>query len=134
VESPGAHSHDFNVHEYLHSVVNALVDKHYRSYQRKLDAYFRAGKDTTIAKNYGIPAAYASECLVRALDHRIAILMTDSPEAVKQREAQVKKKTQDGLLLTEPFYKLLGDFEKSKLDFEEFLPKLLEKIPEYRDE
>jgi len=133
VESPGAHSYDFNVHEYLHSIINVLVDKNYRSYQSKLDVYFKAGKDTTIAKSYGNPAGYASECLVRALDHRIAILMTDNPETVKRREALVKKKTQDGLLLTEPFYELLVDFEQSKLDFKEFLPKLMEKLPEYRD-
>jgi hypothetical protein len=133
VESPGAHSYDFNVHEYLHSIINTLVDKNYKPYQSKLDKYFKAGKNTTIAKSYGSPAVYASECLVRALDHRIAILMTDNPETVKHREALVKRKTQDGLLLTEPFYELLVDFEQSKLDFKEFLPKLMEKLSEYRD-
>jgi hypothetical protein len=132
VESPGAYSHDFNVHEYLHSVINALVEKHYASYQSKLDIYFKAGKDTPIAKTYCSPAGYTSECLVRALDHRIAILMTDNPQTVKHREAIVKKRTQDGLLLTEPFYKLLVDFEQSRFSFEEFLPRMLEKLPEYQ--
>jgi len=133
VESPGAYSYDLNVHEYLHSVINALVDKNYKSYQSKLDIYFEAGRDTPIAKTYGSPAGYASECLVRALDHRIAILMTDNPEMVKRREAIVKRRTQEGLLLTEPFYKLLVDFEQSGLNFNEFLPKMLEKLPEYQD-
>jgi len=133
VESPGAYSYDFNVYEYLHSIINALVDENYKSYRPKLDAYFKAGKDTTIAKTYGSPEGYVSECLVRALDHRIAVLMTDNPKTVKRMEALVKRRTQDGLLLTEPFYKLLVDFEQSKLDFEKFLPELLEKLPEHRD-
>jgi hypothetical protein len=134
VESPGAHSHDFNVHEYLHSVINPLVDKNYKSYQSKLDVYFKAGKDTPIAKTYGRPAGYASECLVRALDHRIAILMTDKPETARRRETLIKRISQDGLLLTEPFYKLLVNFEQSELDFRQYLPKLLEKIPQYHDQ
>ena len=134
VENPSAYSYDFNVHEYLHSIINALVDENYKSYRPKLDAYFEAGKDTTIAKSYGSPAGYVSECLVRAIDHRIAVMMTDNPKMVKRRQALVKRRTKDGLLLTEPFYKLLVDFEQSKLDFEKFLPELLEKLPEYRDE
>jgi hypothetical protein len=95
--------------------------------------YFKASKDKTIAKSYGSPAAYVSEFLIRALDRRIAILMIDNPETVKRREAIVKRKTQDGLLLTEPFYKLLIDFEHSKLNFKEFLPNILEQLPEYSD-
>jgi len=131
VESPGSHSHDFNVHEYLHSIINTLVDRNYDSYRAKLDAYFMAGKDTPIAKSYGTPAGYTSECLVRALDHRIGILMTENPELVQRREATVKRRTQDGLFLTEPFYKLLVDFEQSKLDFEEYFPKMLKNLSEY---
>jgi len=133
VESPGSHSHDFNVHEYLHSVVNALVNRNYKAYQSKLDVYFRAGKNTPIAKNYGSPAGYAAECLVRALDHRIAILITDNPETADRRESIVKRRTQDGLLLTEPFYRLLADFEQSDTNFEEFLPEMLDRLAEYRD-
>jgi len=133
VESPGSHSDGFNTHEYLHSVINALMDKHYASQRKKLNAYFIAGKDMPIAKDYGQPKAYASECLIRALDRRMSLLMYDTPEAAKHIESMIKRVTHEGLLLTEPFYRLLDEFEKSDLTFEEYLPEMLKALPEYHD-
>jgi hypothetical protein len=92
-----------------------------------------AGKDTRIAESYGHPVGYASECLVRALDHRIHVVMEDNPKETKRRENIVNSKTQAGLLLTEPFYRLLADYEQSELNFEEFVSEMLQRLPEYHD-
>lgn len=141
VESPGAYSNGFNIHEYLHSFINTLMEKHYASQRKKLNAYFVAGKDMPMAKHYGQRKAYASECLVRALDHRMRLLMENNPEAVKQKENTTKRInrenvikwiTDEGLLLTEPFYRLLVEFEQSAMTFEEYLPEMLKKLPEYQ--
>jgi len=45
VEGPREYSNGFNIHEYLHSFINALMNKHYASQRKKLNAYFVAGKD-----------------------------------------------------------------------------------------
>ncbi len=117
------------------------MNKHYASQRKKLNAYFVAGKDMPMAKHYGQRKAYASECLVRALDHRMRLLMEENPETVKQRENTTKRLnrenvikwiTDEGLLLTEPFYRLLVEFEQSNMTFEEYLPEMLKKLPEYQ--
>jgi hypothetical protein len=142
VEGPREYSNGFNIHEYLHSFISALMNKNYASQQKKLNAYFVAGKDMPMAKNYGQRKAYASECLIRALDHRTCLLMEDNPEAVKQRENTTKRLnrenvvkwiTDEGLLLTEPFYRLLIKFEETDMNFEEYLPEMLDLLPEYHD-
>jgi hypothetical protein len=142
VEGPREYSNGFNIHEYLHSFISALMNKNYASQQKKLNAYFVAGKDMPMAKNYGQRKAYASECLIRALDHRMCLLMEDNPEAVKQRENTTKRLnrenvvkwiTHEGLLLTEPFYRLLIKFEETDMNFEEYLPEMLDLLPEYHD-
>lgn len=142
VESPGACGNDFNIHEYLHSVINELIEKNYASHRKKLNAYFRAGKDMPFAQCYGQPQNYASECLVRALDHRMRLLMEANPEFVKQRENTTKRInrentikwiTDEGLLITEPFYRLLVTFEETDINFEEYLPEMLNLLPEYHD-
>jgi hypothetical protein len=142
VESPAALSNGFNIHEYLHSVIDTLVDKNYAAQRKKLNAYFAAGKDMPMAKHYGRRKAYASECLVRALDHRMRLLMEDNPEAVPRgghaterlnRENVIKWISDEGLLITEPFYRLLLRFEDTDMDFEEYLPEMLDLLPEYHD-
>lgn len=94
------------------------------------------------AKHYSQRKAYVSECLIRALDHRIRLIMENDPEAVKQRENTTKQLNREnvvkwiadeGLLLTEPFYRLLVEFEQSDISFEEYLPEMLKKLPEYQD-
>ena len=131
VESPGSNSHGFNIHEYLHSIVNELVEKNYRSHQKKLNAYFRAGKNMPMAKTYGAPVGYASESLIRAIDRRIMVLMADDPKKTKLHESIIKNVTRGGLLLAEPFYNLLIEYEQSEMNFEEYLPEMLEKLVDY---
>jgi len=142
VESPAALSSGLNIHEYLHSVIDTLVDKNYAAQRKKLGAYFTAGKDMPMAKCYRRRKAYVSECLVRALDHRMRLLMEDNPEAVTprgnatkrlNRENVIKWITDEGLLITEPFYRLLLRFEDTDMDFEEYLPEILDLLPEYHD-
>jgi hypothetical protein len=141
VENPGEYSNAFNIHEYLHSFINALMDKHYASQRKKLNAYFVAGKDMPMAKYYGQRKAYASECLVRALDHRMRLLMENNPQALKNRDNSTKRInrenvikwiTEEGLLLTGPFYRLLVEFEQTDMTFDKYLPEMLKKLPEYQ--
>ncbi|MHC4396822.1 MAG: hypothetical protein ACYS1A_14325 [Planctomycetota bacterium] len=131
VESPGAGSYGLNVHEYLHSIINLLVESNYDRYDEKLNRYFQAGKDQPLAKNYGNPVTYAYECLVRAISSRIRLLMEDNPATTTRIENRVSYLTNQGLILVQPFYELLVEYEQSELNFEEFLPNMLEKLPEY---
>ena len=133
VESPGAYSVGFNVHEYLHSIVNPLMNAKYSKQQKKLDKYYKAGKDMPMAKSYQHRIGYASECLVRALDHKIGVLMTDNPASINNHNRRVTSLTIEGLLLVKPFYDLLVEFEESEMNFEQFLPVMLERLPDYED-
>lgn len=131
IESPGSHSYDLNTHEYLHSFVNRMVRANYGKQAGKLDEYYRAGKDQPMAETYRERVGFASECLVRALDHRVrANLAADAAEK-KRLEDLLARWTADGLTLAQPFYVLLNEYEKSDLDLAAFLPILLERLPRY---
>ena len=133
VESPGANGFGLNVHEYLHSVVNPMLNRKYSEQQKKLDKYYKAGKDMPLAKSYQHRVGYAAECLVRALDHRIGVLMTDETASINNHNRRVTNLTIDGLFLVKPFYDLLIEFEENEMNFEQFLPIMLEKLPDYDD-
>ena len=130
VESPGAGTHSLNVHEYLHSIVNPMVEARYKEHAEKLNKYFEAGKDLPFAKSYGHPVTYTYECLVRALTTRLYVLM-ENDFTPNRGEAKVKYLTQEGLILVEPFYLLLDEYEQSDKNFEQFLPVMLDMLEEY---
>ncbi|MCU0917392.1 MAG: hypothetical protein MUC88_22930 [Planctomycetes bacterium] len=130
VESPGSHSYDLNIHEYLHSIVNRLVQAHFQAQEVKLLAYYRAGKNGPLCKPYQHPVGFAWECLVRALDHRLTMLQTDDPAEKKRIEGQVDWETDQGLVLARPFYQMLAEFEQGNQPFDQFLPMLFERLPE----
>jgi hypothetical protein len=129
VESPGSGSYDLNVHEYLHSMVNPMVIIKVGLCRAKLKAYYQAGKD--MSGSYQRFSTYVCECMVRAVDYRInaKIGKQSNPEAYSQQ--RVEQLTRDGLLLVQPFYDLLIEYEASEMNFEEFLPILLKRLPEY---
>jgi hypothetical protein len=129
VESPGSNTKGFNIHEYLHTFVNDIVKEHYHRYARKLRAYYPAGKDEKLSDAY--PEAFTIECLVRALDRRMRILLTDDPATKRKQENIARDISRQGLTLTYPFFQCLSDFEKSNLPFDEFLPQMLEILPEF---
>jgi hypothetical protein len=131
VESPGAGSHSMNVHEYLHSIVNSMVAALYNAHAGKLNKYFKAGKDQPLAESYGHPVTYTYECLVRALDIRLRALFEDDPSVTARCEGRIKYLTKHGLTLVQPFYVLLSEYEQSNKNFEQFLPTMLELLPEY---
>ena len=131
VESPGAGSHSMNVHEYLHSIVNSMVKARYNRHSEKLKKYFKAGKDLPFAKSYGHPVTYTSECLVRALDMRIRILLENNPSITDRCEGRIEYLTKNGLTLVKPFYHLLDEYEQSDKDFEQFLPEMLDMLEDY---
>jgi hypothetical protein len=132
VENPGSHSYGLNIHEYLHGVVGPLVDVHYSRQDTKLRKYYEAGKDGLWLKGYEHPRIFTEECLVRALDQRIRLKMKNgvSGEEVEEPE-MVAIETNKGLNLVRPFYLLLSKFEQSGESFENFLPVMLETLPEY---
>jgi hypothetical protein len=132
VESPGSHDYDLNVHEYLHTIVNPLVKAHYDQHQSKLAKYLAAGKTGTLSRTYQDPVIFTYECLVRAVDQRVMIRFDDDPQATRRVEARIIRESENGLTLTEPFYRLLTDYESSGKSFDQFLPTMLERLPEYR--
>ncbi|UCG57423.1 MAG: hypothetical protein JSU70_21470 [Phycisphaerales bacterium] len=131
VESPGAHAYGLNVHEYLHSIVNPLVQAATDGSDEKLLAYYKAGENKAITRSYRNPVTFTFECLVRALDHRLRVLLADGPADKKRAEDRVNYLTEEGLTLTEPFYLLLADYEKSDVSFDKFVPVMLQSLPEY---
>lgn len=131
VESPGSHAYDLNIHEYLHSIVNPLVQASFDAQKAKLAKYCQAGKTRSFAKTYGSPITFTFESLVRALDHRLAVLQTNDPADKKRIEGQATWETEKGLTLVQPFYQALAEFEQSDKPFDQFLPILLERLPEY---
>ncbi len=131
VESPGAGAHSLNVHEYLHSIVNSMVRARYNRHSEKLNKYFEAGKNLSLAKSYGHPVVYTFECLVRALDMRIRTLLEDNPSTTERCEGRVEYLTNNGLTLVQPFYDLLDEYEQSDKNFEEFLPVMLDMLEDY---
>jgi len=127
VESPGSHSYALNIHEYLHSIVNPLVKANYDAHKSKLQRYYQIGKGGPLTKSYQEPVTFTYECLVRALDHRLRVKLEEN--ATKRIEDRVASLTGQGLTLTQPFYLLLAEYEKSGQRFDEFLPVLLERLP-----
>jgi len=131
VENPGGGDYGLNIHEYLHSVINDLVKAHYASYEAKLRAYYLAGKDRPGSRDYQDPVVFGFECLVRAIDRRIRMLFEADPRWTDLCQGQVASDTREGLLLTQPFYDLLPEYEQSGQPFDRYLPGLLERLPEY---
>jgi len=131
VESPGSHGYALNMHEYLHSIVNRLVQANFDAQKAKMLQYYQAGKDGPFCKTYRNPVTFTFECLVHALDRRISVRFVNDPKWTALREGQVAHVTNGGLNLTQPFYNLLAEYEKSGEPFDEFLPAMLEQLPPY---
>jgi hypothetical protein len=129
VESPGSSYYDLNIHEYLHSIVNPLVKTNYENYKSKLGAYYQAGKGGPLSESYQDLETFIYECLVRALDHRMRVKLEARDAVTKQAEDQIAEMTRQGLTLTQPFYLLLEDYEKSGKRFDEFMPLLFDALP-----
>jgi hypothetical protein len=127
VESPGSHSYDLNVHEYLHGVVNNLVASSYGPVKGQVKPYYQAGKEGPYAATNQNPLTFTYECLVRALDHRMAAKL--KPEVEKRAQAVADEETAKGLTLVRPLYDLLPGFEASDKSFEVYLPELLRSLP-----
>ena len=122
---------DLNVHEYLHTIINPIVKDNFAPYKDKLQRYYAAGKDAEISKPYQDPIIFTYECLVHALDYRLAVLQTLDSARQKRFEDKVASLTNGGYTLLKPLYLQLSDFEKSDKPFDQFLPVMLEKLPQY---
>jgi hypothetical protein len=120
----------FNSHEYLHSIVDPVVNATLARQRRKLEEYFRASKGRTIY--YGTVPNFTSECLIHALTPRLALKRDDSPERRAANEREIADLMDRGFLLVRPFYGLLAGFESSHLRFDQFVPQLLDELPAYR--
>jgi hypothetical protein len=122
--------HDFNSHEYLHSIVEPIVRRNLPGQRRKLEEYFQASKGRTVY--YGTVPNFTSECLIRALTARLALKRDNTEERRAVNNRQIDSLMNAGFLLLRPFYDLLGSFEASDLPFDRFVPQLFEKVPSYR--
>ncbi len=131
VEGPGAIGYGLNTHEYLHSIVNGLMQSNYDRQESKLLEYYEAGRSGEFSQSYQHPVTFAYECLVHAIDYRLRVLRTNDAAAREAAEKAVASLTQGGLVLTQPFYRLLPEYEQSDKPFDQFLPTLLEHLPEY---
>ncbi|MGD8500101.1 MAG: hypothetical protein PVJ86_05610 [Phycisphaerales bacterium] len=132
VDGPGSNDGGLNVHEYLHTFINDLVSDNCASQKRKLNKYFDAGKDAPISGSYPKLDSWISECLVHALDYRIRVNMRADPAFQKRIKARVDSLTQEGYTILRPLYESLVEFEKTDMPFDQYLPIMLEKLPEYR--
>jgi hypothetical protein len=128
VEGPGSGGY---IHEYLHTFINNLVKANCASQNSKLRKYFEDGKDAAMSSSYQDPVFWIAECLVHALDYRIAALRIADPAIKKNVETTVDTLTEGGYTVLKPFYTLLADFEKSNIPFDQYLPIMLEKLPEH---
>jgi hypothetical protein len=134
VESAGASSYALNMHEYLHSVVNPLVEQHFAGSRSKLTRYYEAGKSGRYAQSYQSPLAMTYESLTRALDYRLRVRLSDEPGAGDFAEARIVQITAGGLTPTGPFYHLLSDrYENAESSFNRYVPTLLEELPPYEE-
>ena len=129
VESPGTMSYGLNIHEYLHSIVNPIVEAHYDSHGEKLREYYGAAKDQPLVASYRNPVVFTYECLVRALDWRLRVKMGDLSE--QQAASRMEYLGAEGLTLAHPFYILLTEYEQEEVSFEAFVPALFERLPNY---
>ncbi len=129
IDSPGSNS-GLNVHEYLHTIINPLVERNYAAFKDKLDKYYEAGKDAEISKSYQNPKAFASECFVHALDYRLRGRWSSNLKVKEHLETKITKLTEGGYHLLAPFYEGLAKYEQSDLNFEQCFPILLEQLPE----
>jgi hypothetical protein len=128
VESPGAHDYGLNVHEYLHSIVNPLVKRHFDAHADKLQSYYEAGRAGPYARSYQSPRSMTQESLVRALDYRLRLAASADPDAAAKIQARIDEITEAGLAMTAPFYRSLAAYERSGVPFDEYLPELLAQL------
>ncbi len=116
VDNPDAHDYSLNTHEYLHSVVNPLVKANYPQFKAKLQEYYVAARKASLPGAYWEPVTFTFECLVAALTRRVSVKFKDNPRWTRFKEGQVASDTKRGLILTQPFYDLLADYEQSQGD------------------
>jgi hypothetical protein len=69
--------------------------------------------------------------MVRAMDHRLNALLSESAEGKKRAENRVDRLTEQGLTLTRAFYNMLVDYEQGDLSFNQFVPIMLRELPAY---
>jgi hypothetical protein len=130
IEGPDSVDHTLSVHEYLHSIVNEIVTEHYPGYAEKLRAYCIAENNEPLAESYEDPVVFTYECLVRALDRRMRILLSDNVGQTQAHKDAVQRDTRKGLTLTQPFLALLAEFEKGSMPFDQFVPIMFEQLPD----
>jgi hypothetical protein len=130
VDGPASNGGGLNVHEYLHTFVNGLFKANYAAQRQKLRQYYDAGKDAPISRTHGAPVYWCIECLVHALDYRITVQGLSDPAARKRAEADVEALTRGGYTLLKPLYQALADYEQSGQPFDQYLPTMLENLPD----
>jgi len=121
VDGPGSNGTGLNFHEYLHLLINPLVEKNLKENKGEFKAVLNKNKSKSMVKgSYEEVKTYVSECLVRALDHRITI-KKDKELEYRIKENEIRE-IGEGLVLIEYFNRLLLDFEKDEdMSIEDFI-------------
>ncbi len=119
------------VHEYCHTFVNDLVKANYSAHKKKLKSYFDAGKDAAISASYQDPTYWVAECTVHAICHRLTATQISDAEVRRRIDANADALTRGGYTLLKPLCAGLVDFEADGRPFDQYLPILFKKLPEY---
>jgi hypothetical protein len=130
VEGPGATSYGLNTYGYLHRVVDGWVKSNFEAARDKLLKYYEAGKQGPLAQAKQDPVVFVSECLVRALEHRLWVRQSGDAATETRVKEHIAALSEGGLSLTPPFYQLLSEFEQSDQPFDQFVPVLFGRLTE----
>lgn len=131
VEGAGSNDYGLNVHEHLHLLVNPVVEAQIKGLESKFKPLMEANREAAyVAGSYEDTVTYVYECLVRAVDYRIALHLAGDSLATEARLQRIMAdETRGGLVLVEPFYAALAAYENDpRMTFEAFVAQALAEI------
>ena len=128
IDGPGSNDGGLNIHEYLHKFINPIVGKYIDENKSKFDRILDENKDKSIVSgSYRKTDTFVNECLVRAIDYRIALAQEKyGDDTEKIIRSKISQDETGGLVLVRPFYEKLEKYEKdSGMEIDAFIYELL---------
>ncbi|MFW6015416.1 MAG: hypothetical protein ACOCRK_03200 [bacterium] len=124
IDGHKAYNNGLNIHEYLHFIINPMVEKHMEKHRDNFVKVFEDNKDKELVRdNYNSVDAFVWESLIRALEHRIRIKQEPRLDFSKQEEYEASA----GLVLVPYFSEQLKKYEDNDniSNIDEFINILL---------